>query len=84
MKLIAGKLNAENIVRYWMLEGEDVKDVDVIGIGNYAIVENKNDYDLVKIVGIVETNEQYVKFLAGVNVNKKVIRLLARATVRND
>lgn len=84
MKLIAGKINSDNVVRYWNLEGENAIDVAVIGIGNYAIVENKNDYDLVKIVGIIETNEKYAKFLTGVNVNKKVVRLITRDSVRED
>ena len=83
MKLIAGKLNAENIVRYWMLEDE--KDIyNVFGIGDYAIVENKNDYDLVKIISIVETEEKYVKFLIGASTIKKVVRLISRAVIRED
>lgn len=84
MKLMIGKLNSENSVRYWILEDENEKDIDVIGIGNYAIVENKNDYDLVKIVGIVETNEKYARFITGVNVNKKVVRLIVRDSIRED
>ena len=31
--------------------------------GDYAIGENLNDYDLLKIIGIVETNEKYCKRL---------------------
>lgn len=84
MKLIAGKINSDNVVRYWNLDRENAIDVAVIGIGNYAIVENKNDYDLVKIVGIVETNEKYAKFLTGANVNKKVVSVITRDSVRED
>lgn len=84
MKLIAGKLNQDSTIRYWMLEGENLKDIEVFGIGHYAVVENKSDYDLVKIIGIVETEEKYAKFLTGVNVNKKVIRLLSRSSIRED
>lgn len=84
MKLIAGKINSDNMVRYWKLEDENEIDIAVIGIGNYAIVQNKGDYDLVKIVGIVETDEKYAKFLTGVNVNKKVVRLIARNIIRED
>ena len=32
----------------------------------------------------VETEEKYAKFLTGVNVNKKVIRLIARDSIRED
>lgn len=32
-------------------------------VGDYAVVENKNDYDLVKIIEIVETSEKYCKRL---------------------
>ena len=84
MKLIAGKINSDNMVRYWKLEDENEIDIAVIGIGNYAIVQNKDDYDLVKIVGIIETNEKYSKFLTGVNVNKKVVRLILRNSIRED
>lgn len=78
MKLIAGKLNS-GITHFW-----NVAEELYFEIGDYAIVENKNDYDLVKIVGIVETNKKYSKFITDVNVNKNVVSIIPRATVRND
>lgn len=81
MKVIAGKLNKDNIVNYWLCDVATLHDSD---IGNYAIVENRNDYDLVKIVGILDTNEKYLKFIVGVNPSKKVIRIVERQTIRED
>lgn len=80
MKLIIGKLNRANIISYWNT-GDFIPDISV---GDYAIVENINDYDLVKIVGIVETEEKYTKFLAPNGVSKRVIKYLPRDLVRRD
>lgn len=79
VKLIAGKLNNTKCVYYWTVD----KDFDY-EIGDYAIVENMNDYDLVKIVGTVITNEKYLKLLTNVNVNKKVVEIVDRSDIRED
>ena len=80
MKLIIGKLNRNNIVYYWRIPSDSV-----FTIGDYAIVENINDYDLVKIIGIVETEEKYAKFLAnGKEISKKVIYFIERKDIRED
>lgn len=80
MKLIMGKLNNGNVINYWNTS-DFVSDISV---GDYAIVENMNDYDLVKIVGIVETEEKYTKFLVPNGVSKRVIKYLPRDLVRRD
>lgn len=80
MKLIIGKLNRTNIINYWNTS-DFILDVSV---GDYAILENMNDYDLVKIVGIVETEEKYTKFLVPNGVSKRVIKYLPRDLVRRD
>lgn len=80
-KVIIGKINSSNIIGYWNA-GEGYTP-DVIA-GDYAIVENKNDYDLIKIIGIVETNEKYKKFLAPNGISKSAIRYLARCQIRKD
>jgi len=41
-----------------------------------------NDYDLVKIVGVIETTEKYVKFIN--KVNKKVVGIVPRMDIRKD
>lgn len=69
MKLIIGKLNNDKIGRYWKME-QDL----YFNIGDYAIVENLNGYDLVKVVGLVETDEENVKKIIGLDINKKAIR----------
>ena len=53
-------------------------------IGDYAIVENLNDYDLVKIIGIVETSEKYCKRLTHSCELKKAVCLLKRNMIRKD
>lgn len=49
--LIAGVINATGKMLFW-------KDDNDIQIGDYAIVENMNGYDLVKVIGIVLTTEK--------------------------
>ena len=79
MRIIAGKLNSDNIVRYWKVGDE------IFNVGDYAIVENKNDYDLVKIIGIVETNEKYASFFVnGYPVSKSVVSIIQRFLIRKD
>ncbi len=48
--LIAGIINATGKTLFW-------KDEKYMSVGNYAIVENMNGYDLVKIVGRIETTK---------------------------
>ena len=79
MKLILGKLNSVAIF-YW-----DISDMKLEpSIGDYAIVENLDDYALVKIVGIVETSEKYCKQLTHSCELKKAVCLLKRNMIRND
>ena len=49
--LIAGLINATGKVLYWRTKSE-------IKLGDYAIVENINGYDLVKVIGIVKTTKK--------------------------
>lgn len=49
--LIAGIINATGTLLYWKSDGE-------ISVGDYAIVENKNGYDLIKSVGIIYTTKK--------------------------
>lgn len=81
MTLIIGRINASNTLGYWKAGEAYTPDVRA---GDYAIVENKNDYDLVKILGVVETNSKYEKFLVQNGVSKKVINYLARCQIRKD
>ena len=76
MKLIIGKLN-NGVINYWKSEF-------IPKIGDYAIVNNRNDYDLVKIIGTVETNEKYEKFLAPGGVTKSVVAIVQRDMIRED
>lgn len=80
-KLLIGKINSSNTIGYWNI-GENYT-TDVIS-GDYAIVENKTDYDLIKIIGIVELREEYEKFLLQNKVSKKAIMYFARSRIKND
>lgn len=79
MKLILGKLN-NGAIFYWDISHMQLKP----SVGDYAIVENKNDYDLVKIIGIVETSEKYYKQLTHDCKLKQSVCLLKRNMIRND
>lgn len=48
--LVAGIINATGKMLYW-------KDENYTRIGNYTIVENMNGYDLIKVIGKVETTK---------------------------
>ena len=77
--LIAGTINLTKETLYWTLEGILGKDV----IGDYAIVENRDSYDLVKIIGIVETTEGNAKKFSkhGYKNMKKVIKILEKSQI---
>lgn len=79
IKYVAGRLNCCNTTYYWKMD-EDMN----FEIGDYAIVENMNDYDLIKIVGIIETTEKYAKFIQNNRINKKVIEIIDRVDIRKD
>lgn len=81
MKIIMGKINASNTFGFWNTGKNYTPDVSV---GDYAIVENRNDYDLIKIIGILETNEKYEKFLAPHGVSKEVVQYYARSMARHE
>lgn len=67
--LIAGIINATGTLLYWRSDRE-------ISVGDYAIVENKQGYDLIKSVGIIyTTEEEAIKFSKTKYENmKKVIQ----------
>ena len=79
MKLILGKLS-NGAIFYWDTSHMQLKP----SVGDYAIVENLDDYALVKIVGIVETSEKYCKRLTHSCKLKKAVCLLKRNMIRND
>ena len=78
--LIAGTINATGKTLYW------IDNEGLTLIGSYAIVENANGYDLVKVVGKTETTKKdVVKFSSTSYKNmKKVIRAIAKSTVENE
>ena len=81
--LIAGVINAVPDQCYFWL---GTKSTDCFKIDDYAIVENKQGYDLVKIAGIVWTNEDNLKIITRNNLSKmkKVIRYISREEIENE
>ena len=67
--LIAGIVNATGKVFYWI-------DELFVYIGNYAIVENMDGYDLVKVIGRIETSKKDASKFSNTKYEnmKKVIR----------
>ena len=51
VKLICGKLQGNNVLRFWKVDNENID----THIGNYAIVENLDSYTLIEILGIAIT-----------------------------
>lgn len=49
--LVAGTINATNMMLYWI---DNVR----AEIGDYVIVQNKRDYDLIKVIGTVVTTKK--------------------------
>ena len=80
--LIAGVINSmPNMVYFWLGD----KNIDSFKIGDYAIVENLNSYDLVKIAGIVWTNEDNLKTITKNNLAKmkRVIKYIPKDELEN-
>lgn len=50
ISLVAGIINATGKVLYW-------RDENYILVGSYAIVENMNGYDLIKVIGRIKTTK---------------------------
>ena len=81
--LIAGVINSmPNMVYFWLGD----KNKDSFKIGDYAIVENLNSYDLVKIAGIVWTNEENLKSITKKDLAKmkKVIKYIPKEELENE
>lgn len=89
MKLIIGKLNNNNGLYYWKIEEDVITKFNLEKdkyfknlVGNYAIVENMSDFDLVKTVGVVETIPEYEKVLNSKTINKKVVNIVGSEMLR--
>ena len=81
--LIAGVINGvQNQCYFWL----GTKSTDCFRINDYAIVENKQGYDLVKIVGIVWTDEANLKTISKNSLKKmkKVIKYIPREEIENE
>lgn len=53
--------------------------------GDYAIVEDKNDFSLVKVIMVGEIKDNYQSFLTGhAHVRKKVVAVVPRKCLKDD
>lgn len=74
--LVAGTINATGRMLYW-------NDTVGLEIGDYAIVENMNGYDLIEVIGKIKTTkEKSSKFSNTIFENiKKVVRGLKKENI---
>ena len=79
--LLAGKINSTTIVNFWKVEA-----IPLIDVGNYAIVENKQGYDLVEIVGFLDVNKNNARLFSNTNYEnmKKVIKFIRKEELKNE
>ena len=71
--LIAGRLNRGTETLYWKMEK-----MMSCKLGDYAIVENANGYDLVKICGFITTMQSQASYFSKTKYEnmKKVIMIM--------
>lgn len=76
--LIAGVINATGKMLYWK------NDIVALEVGDYAIVENMNNYDLVKVVGIVSTTKKEASKFSNTQYKnmKKTVFLIKKEELR--
>ena len=69
--LMACKINATGKVLFWKIEKEQVAE-----IGDYAIVENIEGYDLVQIMGYVLTKRELTRYISNTKYeNMKEVKM---------
>jgi hypothetical protein len=81
VKIVAGQINRENTpVRYWKSENVPLQ------IGGYAIVENANGYDLIKVVGYVYTTLDKVKLFSNTRYEnmKNVVMAFGKEVIERE
>lgn len=74
IQLIAGKVNkVDSQILYWLNDFP-------IRIGDFAIVENRNSFDLVEVIGVVFTHKNKVGNFSKTQFDsmKKVVRVIER------
>ena len=75
--LVLGKLNGIDKIYYWnikekMILGKIFEDL----IEKYAIAENMNGYDLIKIVGIAYVDKEHELDIMGHTISKSVVKFV--------
>ena len=77
-RLICGKIQGNNVLRFWKVEDDSL----AIEIGDFAIVENMDSYNLVKILGVVISNEQEIMNIS--NTDYKDMKRMLKEISIND
>ena len=80
--LIAGVINATGKMLFW--KNEENIEIE-IEIGDYAVVENMNGYDLVKVVGTVITTKAEASKFSNTKYNnmKKAVLGIEESALKN-
>lgn len=73
--LVAGVINATQKMLYWKLDKGRM-----INVGKYAIVENTNGYDLIKVVGVIDTTKREASKFSNTKYDN-MKRVLSRVNV---
>ena len=81
VSLIAGRKNGGTETLYW----KNISNGNPI-IGNYAIVENMNGYDLIKIAGVVYTDIEKASYFSKTKYcnMKSVINFINKEEIENN
>ena len=79
--LIAGRKNGGTETLYW----KNIANGNAI-IGDYAIVENMNGFDLIKIAGVVYTTEEKASYFSKTKYcnMKSVIKFIEKTEIENN
>ena len=74
-KIVMGKHNGEGTLYSWKL-----KETQQANIGDYAIVENADNFSLIEIIAIAETAKEYEKQIArhSGGIYKNVVYVIPR------
>lgn len=80
--LIAGRKNGEVETLYWKYK----QSIGDPRIGDYAIVENMNGFDLINIAGVVYTTEEKASYFSKTKYcnMKSAIKFIEKTEIENN
>lgn len=83
VKLIGGRLNNKTETLFWKITDELAVSCE---LGDYAIVENANGYDLIQISGVVITEEDKANHFSKTKYEymKNVIKIISKEEIEGE